>query len=92
MTTVNWTLVQAALFVTSSPQHFSVFGLLVQREYEFIERRENQMFPKCHLTVHNKTESKTRENLSYATNISLSFWNDLLDSCVALGPRLCSSQ
>lgn len=31
MTTVNWTLVQAALFVTSSPQHFSVFGLLVQQ-------------------------------------------------------------
>lgn len=67
MTTVNWTLVQAALFVTSSPQHFSVFGLLVQREYESIERRENQMFTKCH-----KTESKPRENSSYTTNIKVS--------------------
>lgn len=72
MTTVNWTLVQAALFVTSSPQHFSVFGLLVQREYESIERRENQMFTKCRLTVYNKTESKPRENSSYTTNIKVS--------------------
>lgn len=37
MTAVNWTAVQAALFVTSSPQHFFVFGLLVQREYVFTE-------------------------------------------------------
>lgn len=44
MTAVNWTLVQAALFVTSSPQHSSAFELLVQREYELLER----MFAKCH--------------------------------------------
>lgn len=64
MTTVNWTLVQAALFVTSSPRLFSVFGLSVQREYEFIERRENQMVTQHRLTVYNKAESKTRQNPS----------------------------
>lgn len=61
MTAVNWMPAQAALFVTSSPQRFFAFGLLVQREYEFIVRRENQVFTECHLTVYNKTESKTRE-------------------------------
>lgn len=51
----------------------------MQREYKFTERRENQMFTKCHLTVYNETESKTREDPSYATNIEVSlsgmiFW------------------
>lgn len=64
MTAVSWTRVQGALFGTSSPQHFSVFGLLVQREYEFMEIRENWMFTECYLTVYNKTGSKTRENPS----------------------------
>lgn len=41
MTAVNWMQVQVALFGTSSPQRFSVFGLLVQREYEFMKRKEN---------------------------------------------------
>lgn len=59
MTAVNWMQVQVALFATSSPQPFSGFGLLVQREYEFMERRGNWMFAKCYLTVYNKTGLKT---------------------------------
>lgn len=79
MTAVNWTQVQVALFGTSSPQRFSVFELLVQREYEFMERRENWMFTKCYLTVYNKIESKTQAILDYKYQ-TLSFCRELLCS------------
>lgn len=58
MRAASWMRVQGALFGTSSPQRFSVCGQLVQREYELMERREDWMFTKCYLTVHNETGLK----------------------------------
>lgn len=48
MTAVSWTAVRDALFVTSSPRHSFVFGLLVQREYEFTKCEGRIMFVWCH--------------------------------------------